>query len=206
MAFSEALRRHRIAIASHLALLVAVTGVVVAAVNADGYQSHDARLNDGGIWVTNSSDGFYGRINKPIGQLDGAIFSELDTQLDVVQQGAAVLGVNVSSSSLVPIDPTTVDHPDGEVASLPSGAQVALAGGTVAVLDPGSGRLWVDRVDPREGRPLVGGLDEQAPVTAKVGTASALTVTESGTVVVVSADDDTLTRLARTADGTGAAR
>ena len=202
MAFSEALRRHRIAIASHLALLVAVTGVVVAAVNADGYQSHDARLNDGGIWVTNSSDGFYGRINKPIGQLDGAIFSELDTQLDVVQQGAAVLGVNVSSSSLVPIDPTTVDHPDGEVASLPSGAQVALAGGTVAVLDPGSGRLWVDRVDPREGRPLVGGLDEQSPVTAKVGTASALTVTESGTVVVVSADDDTLTRLARTADGT----
>ena len=203
MPFSEALRRHRIAIASNLALLIAVVGVVVVAVNASGYQSHEARLNDGGIWVTNSRDGFFGRINKPIGQLDGAIFSELDTQLDVVQQGAAVIGFNVSGSTLVPIDPATVEHPDGEVATLPAGAQVQLAGGTVAVLDPDSGKVWASRVDPRAGQPLVGDLDVQSPPVAKAGTSSALAVSADGDVLVVSADDDTVTHVPSTGAGFG---
>ena len=46
---------------------VAVSGVAVYAVQADGYQAHTADLNDGGIWVTSNRDGSYGRINKPIG-------------------------------------------------------------------------------------------------------------------------------------------
>ena len=201
MPVSEALRRHRVAIASQLALLMAVVGLVVVAVNADGYETHEAQLNDGGIWVTNSRDGFYGRINKPIGQLDGAVFSELDTQLDVVQQGAAVLGHNLSSSSLVPIDPATVELPDGEVATLPSAAQVRLAGGSVAVLDPGSGRLWAERVDPRTGNPLVGNLDAQSPPLATLGEGSALAVTEAGRLLVATAEDDTLTTLRATDAG-----
>lgn len=198
MPFSEVIRRHRVAIASNLALLVAVVGVVVAAIQADGYRSHEAQLNDGGIWVTNSRDGFYGRINKPIGQLDGAIFAELDTQLDVVQQGAAVVGVNVSSSTLIPINPSTVEHPDGEVATIPSAAQVQLAGGSLAVLDPGTGKVWAERVDPESGEPLVGNLDQQSPPVATAGASAALAVTSTGEVLVASAADDTLTRLAPT--------
>lgn len=204
MPLSEALRRHRVAIASQLALLMAVVGIVVVAINADGYETHEAQLNDGGIWVTNSRDGFYGRINKPIGQLDGAVFSELDTQLDVVQQGAVVLGHNLSSSSLVPIDPATVEQPDGEVATLPGGAQVGLAGGSLAVLDPGSGRLWAERVDPRLGNPLVGNLDAQSPPLATAGPGSALAVTERGRLLVLTAEDDTITTLRPTGTGFGA--
>lgn len=203
MPFSEVVRRHRVAIASNLALAVAVVGVVVVAVQADGYKSHEADLNDGGIWVTNSRDGFYGRINKPIGQLDGAIFAELDTQLDVVQQGAAVIGVNLSSMAIAPIDPSTVEQPDGESATVPSAAQVQLAGGSLAVLDPGTGRIWAERVDPKLGEPLVGNLDAQSPPLATLGTSSALAVTEGGTLLVASADDDSLTRIEPTDVGFG---
>ena len=61
---------------SWVALAVAVGGVVTYAVQADGYQAHEADLNDGGIWVTSKRDGSYGRINKPIGELDGTVFSD----------------------------------------------------------------------------------------------------------------------------------
>ncbi len=195
MPFSGTIRRHRVAIASNLAVLLVVSGVLVAAFSADGYRAHEAQLNDGGIWVTNSRDGFYGRVNKPIGQIDGAIFAELDTQLDVVQDGSAVVGVNVSDGVIVPIDPAAVDHPDGEGAVIPEAGQVQMAGGSVAVLDPASGEIRAERVDPLLGLPLVGNLDVQAPELARAGGSAALAVTQSGTVLVASADEDTLLRV-----------
>ncbi|WP_193609627.1 Ig-like domain-containing protein [Nocardioides lijunqiniae] len=201
MSFSGVVRRHRIAIASNLALLTVAAGVVVAAVQADGYQTHEAQLNDGGIWVTNSRDGFYGRVNKPIGQLDGALFAELDAQLDVVQDGASVVAVNASSGALAAIDPATVEHPDGDTASIPGASQVGLSGGTVAVLDPSTGKLWADLADPDLGVPVVGNLDSQAPPLAAVGKAAALAVTQDGEILAVSSEDDTLTRFTRTDAG-----
>ena len=203
---SGALRRHRIAIASHLALLMVVAGVVAAAVQADGYRTHEAQLNDGGIWVTNSRDGFHGRVNKPIGQIDGALFAELDAQLDVVQDGASVVAVNVSSGALAAIDPAGVEHPDGDGATIPGGAQVQLAGGTIAVLDPATGSLWAELVDPDLGVPVVGSLDAQAPPLATTGVDGALAVTRAGGIVAVSAEDDTLTRIAQTDAGFGEPR
>ena len=90
MPFGGYLQRQRPAylprLASWVALAVAVSGVVVYAVQADGYQAHTTELNDGGIWVTSNRDGSYGRINKPIGELDGTVFSRLDSNLDIVQE------------------------------------------------------------------------------------------------------------------------
>lgn len=201
MSLSGAVRRHRIAITSNLVLLTLVAGVVTAAVRADGYRTHEAQLNDGGIWVTNSHDGFYGRVNKPIGQLDGALFAQLDAQLDIVQDGSSVVAVNVSGGALAAVDPATVEHPEGDTASIPAGAQVGLAGGTIAVLDPSDGSLWADLADPELGVPVVGNLDSQAPALAQVGGAGALTVTRSGEIIAVSSDDDTMTRLRPTTTG-----
>lgn len=201
MSLSGAVRRHRIAITSNLVLLALVAGVLTAAVRADGYRTHEAQLNDGGIWVTNSHDGFYGRVNKPIGQLDGALFAELDAQLDVVQDGGSVVAVNVSAGALAAIDPATVEHPEGDTASIPAGAQVGLAGGTIAVLDPVDGTLWADLADPELGVPVVGNLDSQAPPLAEVGGAGALAVTQHGEIVAVSSDDDTMSRFRPTATG-----
>ncbi len=206
MPLSGVLRRHRIAIATNLALLMVVAGVVAAAVQADGYRTHEAQLNDGGIWVTNSRDGFYGRVNKPIGQIDGALFAELDAQLDILQDGASVVAVNISSGSLAAIDPASVEHPDGDGATIPGGAQVQLAGGTVAVLDPTTGSLWADLADPDLGVPVVGNLDSQAPPLATTGADGALAVTVDGEILAVSAEGDTITRIAPTATGFGKPR
>ena len=93
------------------------------AVQADGYQAHKADLNDGGIWVTSNRDGSYGRINKPIGELDGTVFSRLDSNLDIVQDGSSVVGINLSDGVVVPLDPRPDEPPDGEEASIPGTAR-----------------------------------------------------------------------------------
>jgi hypothetical protein len=193
-------RRHRVSIASGVALTVAVTGVVTYAASADGFRAHDARLNDGGIWVTNSTDGFYGRINKPIGQLDGALFAQLNATLDVVQDGAAVIGVNASDALISPIDPASLAHQEGEQAAVPGNADIALAGGTLAVADPADGRVWATRLTPGV-TPSVLGLDQNTDPLAKVGDDATMTVTRSGRVLVVSAAEDTITTIAPESGG-----
>ncbi|WP_139977692.1 fibronectin type III domain-containing protein [Nocardioides litoris] len=204
MTVTASIRRHRVALASHLAVLVAVAGIVVVATQADGYRKHDAQLNDGGIWVTNGRDGFHGRINKPIAQLDGVAFTEQDTQLDVVQDGAAVLGVDVSAGSIAVIDPATVSLPDGATATLPAAAQVQLAGGTAAVLDPAEGTLWTQRVDTRLGVPPVEALDAESDPYAETAAEASLAVAQSGEVLVATASDDTLRRWPVAGTGLGA--
>lgn len=195
MAFRGTLSRHRTTIASSVALSLAAAGVLAYAISADGYRAHDAQLNDGGIWVTNATDGYYGRINKPIGQLDGALFAKLEASLDIVQDGAAVIGVNASDSVIAPIDPASVEHPEGESALIPGGADVALAGGTLAVGEREQGRVWAIRTTPGV-VPSVIPLDAQNKPLVKAGGAAVLTVTAGGTVLVASGAKDTLTTLA----------
>lgn len=200
MAARGSMRRHRASIASATALAVATAGLLTYAVTADGFRAHDAQLNDGGIWVTNGSDGFHGRINKPIGQLDGALFAQLNTSLDVVQDGASVVAVDVSDGLIAPIDPARVDHPEGDEAAIPAGADVALAGGSLAVGDPDKGRVWATTVSPGT-VPSVLPLDQQTEPLAEVGDDAALTVTRSGAVLAVSADEDRMLTLRPAAGG-----
>lgn len=201
MALTGARGRRHLLLAPYLALVLVVTGVVFYAVTAQGYQAHETELNDGGVWVTSSSDGFYGRVNKPIGQLDGAVFARLESSLDIVQDGAAVVGWDVSAGLISTIDPAGVRVPPGEDASVPTGADVELAGGSLAVLDPETGKVWTQRADPRLGLPVVSSLDQEAPPRVEAGADAALAVTTRGTVLVASGAEDTLTALtARTHD------
>ena len=199
----RAWRRHRAAVAANLALILAVTGIVYYAVSAEGYKAHRAELNDGGIWATNPQVGYFGRVNKQIGQYDGAVFAQSGDALDIVQQGSVVVGVDLSNRRIAPIDPATVSEPDGEQAALPPDAQVQLAGGTLAVLDSRNGELRATRVDPGSGTPSVSGVDTSAPAVAQAGARSALAVAQDGTVFAVSADADVLTRLDPGAGGFG---
>ncbi|MGI8646198.1 MAG: Ig-like domain-containing protein, partial [Nocardioides sp.] len=193
--------RHRVALAANLALVLTVGTVVAYAVSADGYETHRTELNDGGIWVTSNVDGIFGRINKPIGQADGAMYADQDDNLDVVQQGAAVVGVNLTDNLLTPIDPATVQPTEGEEATIPPGAQVVMAGGSLAVVDPADGRVWAQRIDPVAGRPSVNALADASDPTATAGKAATLTVTAGGVVLVVSADTDQVVRLAPRGSG-----
>ena len=201
MPFGGHLQRRRAALASWVALAVAVSGVVAYAVQADGYQAHTTELNDGGIWVTSNRDGSYGRINKPIGELDGTVFSSrLDSNLDIVQDGSSVVGINLSEGVVVPLDPAQMRVPDGEEASIPGSPAVGMAGGSLAVLDTASGRLWAAREDPAVGLPAVASLADQAEPLATVGEDAALAVALDGTVYAVSAAEDQLLTLAQQGD------
>ncbi|WGL53221.1 Ig-like domain-containing protein [Nocardioides sp. BP30] len=182
-------------LAPYLALVLVVAGVVVFAVQAQGFQTHKAELNDGGIWVTDSRLGYYGRVNKPIGQLDGALFARTDATLDIVQEGAAVVGVDAAGGSVSTIDPATVAVPGGASAQIPVGGQVVLYGGTLAVLDPGTGKVWAMPVDDEAGDPLVSGIDAGSKPLATVGANAAMTVTASGRVVLAAAGSTRLTTL-----------
>ncbi|KRF35221.1 Ig-like domain-containing protein [Nocardioides sp. Soil805] len=190
------MRRHRTAIASNAALAVAAGAVLAYAVSADGYQAHEAELNDGGIWVVNSKDGLFGRINKPINQLDSVVFADRsDLPLDIVQDGAAVLAVDERASTAQLINPVTSElEPTGRI-SVPSAGDLQLAGGTLAAVDAETGGYWAARVDTLTGRSLVTEVDRQSDPVDEVGEGAALAVSQAGTVVVTSPTDGTVTYL-----------
>ena len=129
--------------------------------------------------------------------MDGGLFAELGADLDVVQDGDTVLGVDRSGGSLSPIDPATVEHPEGEVAGIPGGADVRARGGTLAVTDPDGGATWAVVSDPDLGPVSVSGLDREAKPLHEAGGAASMALSESGDVLVSSADEGTLTVVPR---------
>ncbi len=188
-------------IASGVTLTIAAAAVVAYAVTANGYKSHQADLNDGGVWVVNGTKGWSGRLNKPIDQLDGIVPSpEGKTRLDVVQDGAAVVTLNLDSSRGQAIETSRLESQDGGAAAIPSAHDVQMSGGTLASTDLETGEVWAVRYDPELGRPVMSAVDRQSEVLAEAGTRAALAVSQSGTIVVSSADDGTLTTV--TPDGT----
>jgi large repetitive protein len=198
-----AMQRRRVAIASYLALALAVGVVVVYAVSAQGYRAHETRLNDGGIWVTDNRDSAYGRMNKPIGQLDGAIFAGLNANLDVAQDDAAVVGVNLSGGTLSPLDPSTMRPPASSSVPIPAAPQVRAGGGTLGVIDTDQGSVWATRVDTVAGVPDLTRVGREARPLARVGKGAALAVTDSGTVLAVSAVTGSLLTVVATGSGFG---
>ncbi len=203
MDLGGAVRRHRVALASYLALALAVGAVVVYAVAAQGYRAHQTRLNDGGIWVTDNRDSAYGRMNKPIGQLDGAVFAGLNANLDVVQDDSAVVGVNLSGGLIAPLDPATMRSPPSSDVQIPAAPQVEARGGSVGVVDTETGALWGGRIDTVNGVPDLSSVGREAKPLAKVGKGAALAVTESGSLVAVSAETGTLLTTTATSAGFG---
>ena len=197
MARSAFVRRHRAGIASGLALTVATGAVVAYAMSASGYKKHEADLNDGGIWVVNGKLGWSGRLNKPINQLDGVVPSpEGKTRLDVVQDGAAVVTLNLNAGRGQSIETSRLESQDGGSAAVPTPGDVRMAGGTLATVDADTGELWAVRYDPEVGKPVMTAVDRQAEPLTEGGEGAALAVAQDGTVVATSTEAGTVTTLA----------
>jgi len=202
VARATALRRHRAGIASGVALAVATTAVVVYAVSADGYKSHEAELNDGGVWVVNGKKGWSGRLNKPINQLDGVVPGDHGkARLDVVQDGAAVVTLDAGTSRGQVIETSRLEVQDGGSAAIPVTGDVAMAGGSLAIADAETGEVWAVRYDDEQGKPVMSAVDRQAKPLAESGEGAALTVSQTGTVVVTSTERGTVTTIAPTDAG-----
>src|SRR6202012_5315900 len=93
----------------------------------------------------------FARLNKPAGSLDAALAPPNDataSNVDVFQSGAAVLAWDKSQQLLYPVDVNLSKAVDGQKVAIPDTDQVALAGGTLAVFDPSTGKVWAQRVDP----------------------------------------------------------
>ncbi|MFN8190602.1 MAG: Ig-like domain-containing protein, partial [Nocardioidaceae bacterium] len=174
---------------------MAAGSVVGYAVSARGYDAHKPDLNDGGVWVTDSRLSSFGRINKPIGQLDAIVYSDDRSDVDILQQDSAVVGVNFTTRRLSVIDPTTGTPAEGREASLPRASEVQLAGGTIATLDPVKGSVWATRVAPEGALPDLSRIDADLSPLTEAGANAGLAVTQGGAVLVASSDTDTLTRI-----------
>ena len=177
-------------------IIAALAGLLVSfAVDAHGYPVQHVALNDGGVWVTSDHDGLFGRLNKPAGALDAAFNppggAQGDYELDVLQQDAAVLGWDQAVGRLYPVDVNDAVTVAAQAVHVPADDQVQLAGGTVAVLDPGSGDVWAQRLDADNGITALTALDARSAPVAKLGggpsQGASLAVGQDGTVYAISA-------------------
>ena len=198
-----AVGRARRRTASTLAVVLVASGLGYVAVASQGSTVHEAALNDSGVWVSSDAQAKFARANVPIGQLDTGVATNVaaGSGLDVLQDGAAVVGVGTGAGQLFPIDPrtSTAGDPAATLATEPpksgtfTASPVDLRGGTIALLDRESGKIWAQRVDARAGVTGLAGLSASAKPVATIGKDGALAVDASGTIHAVSGADGKVT-------------
>lgn len=168
---------------------VGATALVTFALSSTGYPVRQIELDDGGIWVTSDRDGLFGRLNKPVGALDAAFYPPGGTQqtyqLDVHQDGSAVAARDAATGRLFPVDVARAVALPEQGLSVDGDTTLAMAGGTLAALDPKTGRVWATRVDTQAGMTNLGTLDPANAPLAAVDPDAALAVGVDGTVRVV---------------------
>jgi hypothetical protein len=189
-------------------VVAAVVSLVAFALSEPGYAVHHAELNDGGVWASYDGGGSIGRFNKPINQLDGRVYAlggaQASYNLDVLQEGVAVVGEDLAKGQIYPLDAAGLTANKDSVLSLPGNAVVAMGGGVLAVLDPAKGSLWAMTFNPEQVLTSIAALDSSATPLAHVGAGSTMTVGQDGTVYTASADKG-LTRIAVAPTGAFAA-
>ena len=160
----------RVGVASGAVVALAASSLTFFAVTSKGETVHRADLNDGGVWVSSSKDARFARVNKAVGQFDAGVVASSGPgdPVDVVQDDNAVAGLVSSSGALTAIEPTTgrLDESTGVTVPPQSVATnlkvfvpqtVDLRGGTVAIVDPRTGKVWGQTYDPAVGLTLARG-------------------------------------------------
>ena len=87
---------------------LALGSLAVFAYLSRGYPANRVELNDAGVWVTNDSDGLFGRLNKSAASLDAYFNPQGGAQttytLDILQDAGAVLAWDRAAGTLSPVD------------------------------------------------------------------------------------------------------
>lgn len=140
----RAIARH----APSVAFAAVVAVVAVMAVNADGQKVQRVEANNAAIWVTNNDGGRFGRFNKASSKLELQNQAGSDGTIGDVavrQDGNSVVVLNLSAGTMYGVDTATGVDGHEQPASLPAGAIADLRGGTFALVDPASGKVWATR-------------------------------------------------------------
>ncbi|WP_413316922.1 Ig-like domain-containing protein [Agrococcus sp. 1P02AA] len=175
------IRRHRKSTIAGAMVTAVSVALGILALTYDGFTTTDVDLHDGGVWVTRTDTQQLGRINIQAEELDAGLISPT-ARFDVLQDGADVILHNQEASSAIVVDPVQVVT--GTNVQLPGQASIAMGGGTVAILAPTDGMLWVVAFAD------IGGFSpENTEPVAELGPAAAVEVGRDGTVHAVSTSD-----------------
>lgn len=166
------------------ASIAGVTAAVIAigtlAFTYEGNPTTKVDLNDGGVWITKSSDLMVGHFNNESTLLDGGLRTTGD-DFDILQDESTILVTDRSNGTLTAVDPARVSL--GDSTSIPGSAKVALGARTAAILDTGSGDLWVVPVSGISGFEVQG-----TDPLVELGKDSDVAVGQDGTVYAVSGE------------------
>lgn len=157
-----------------VAVMVATAVVAAMAISASGQHVQRVDTNNAALWVSNDDGGLYGRFNKASSNLEllsHAGEGGAGASADVLQDGNTVLAQNLSSGLLIPVDTATGADGHDQAAAV-GAAQVDLRGGTLAVLDPASGKLWAMRTQGTSHMLDLSGFDPSTPPLAELGAAA----------------------------------
>ncbi|MCC3292095.1 Ig-like domain-containing protein [Arthrobacter sp. zg-Y1110] len=157
------------------------TALVTGALLYPGFASADVDLNDGGVWVTNRTQGMVGHLNYPSKLLDGGYTANSDN-FDVLQNAGTVFNLNTDQSKISPVDVANVVR--GAEVQLPGTAAFSFGTETVAVTDPAQGRVWITPVSE------MGFFSDGETEPVLEGNPGVLAAVSAGDHVVVAAPED----------------
>ena len=162
------------------AVVAVVSGILVAAVQADGRTSVRTDTNDGGAWLVRRSDGLTGHLNRAVGEVSGVVhIAGPGAEFDVEQADGIVLGHDRSLSTLTVVDPRTFQIVND--VAVPVDAHVAAVPGGAIVWQPSPLRVWSLDVAALTSTTSI---DEVAPIVSTEGSGSALVTFDEDLVVL----------------------
>ena len=168
---------------STVLVFLAFAALAAAAWFHKGASQADVELNDGGVWVTSTTQHLVARLNYPSRQVDGAIRTASDS-FDVTQSADHVLVPDTAASSVSTVDPTTVSLSAGT--PLTSGVTVSQGADRVISVNSVEGTVRATTVSTVGSLSTSPALIENTPdVVAVAGT--------DGSVHAVSAKTGTIT-------------
>ncbi|MFC7490604.1 MULTISPECIES: Ig-like domain-containing protein [unclassified Knoellia] len=188
--------RGRRGVASVGVVAIAASMLAYAAVTSQGSTVHEAEVGDGGVWVSSSAQAKFGRLNTQARQLDAGVSTALadGSKVDILQDGAAVVGI-ATGNTLLPIDVRTATSEESGAsapvrpssdAGIFAPPTVDLRGGTIATVDPRTGKVWAQRVDTRDGIDSLQAISSTSKPLATIGGNASVAVDLSGTVIAAS--------------------
>ncbi|MHA7172200.1 Ig-like domain-containing protein [Arthrobacter monumenti] len=148
---------------------VAITGAVLY----PGFKTADVDLNDGGVWVTNTSQNLVGHLNYQSKVLDGGFLAN-SAGFDVLQDAGTVFMENTDHSTLNSVDVAKVGL--GSEQQIPSGAEISLGSNTMSIASPATGEVWITTAgslgsfSPENTKPVLTASPEAAATVAEEDT------------------------------------
>ena len=174
---------------SSLAAVLCVTALGTAAWLHEGVAQADLHLNDGGVWVTSTTNHLVARLNYPAREVDGTIRTS-SSSFDVTQNAEDILVPDSGDASVSSVDPSQVSF-SGRT-QLTKGVTVAQGGDRAIAVDKVQGTIRASKAKAAgslaSAAPVVTGMPDVVAVVGKDGAIHAASAT-SKSLVSLEADD-----------------